>query len=397
MDMQIQVLDVDEDLDEPRKTEVRDRLRALDSVVSAVRLAAACFALVLGLWMPGPAASHDIVAAEMMPIDDEVAQHTEAIAEIKRQGQSRVTQISRWIEWWTKIEALATATSDRMKKNFDERIANAEKAQGLLAQLYVEKPEDSRHLPHFGWRNAASMAKLINSLREEAANWTKLIADGKANWHIAAVGWITGEGIQKVIDDKQNRIRDINQKLGDGTLDVHIAGYGWINEKRLRSAIEGLEKRKEEIRQKISAGDYDRRGMEGAKRRAEEPAVATRAPAEQADPKERRSEDGARHRGVKSFVGAMARRVVPRRGGRRTCRGPLATRREGEGARGTWMSRCASRAPRRAWSPSRDWGSGRARRSKPRSPRLRPSFSTAEISLPAARCRSGGRLSIGRR
>ena len=28
--------------------------------------------------------------------------------------------------------------------------------------------------------------------------------------------------------------------------------------------------------------------------RAEEPAVATRAPAEQADPKERRSEDGAR-------------------------------------------------------------------------------------------------------
>ena len=34
--------------------------------------------------------------------------------------------------------------------------------------------------------------------------------------------------------------------------------------------------------------------MEGAKRRAEEPAVATRAPAEQADPKERRSEDGAR-------------------------------------------------------------------------------------------------------
>ena len=34
--------------------------------------------------------------------------------------------------------------------------------------------------------------------------------------------------------------------------------------------------------------------MEGAKRRAEEPAVATRALAEQADPKERRSEDGAR-------------------------------------------------------------------------------------------------------
>ena len=34
--------------------------------------------------------------------------------------------------------------------------------------------------------------------------------------------------------------------------------------------------------------------MEGAKRRAEEPAVATRAPAEQADPKERHSEDGAR-------------------------------------------------------------------------------------------------------
>jgi hypothetical protein len=37
-----------------------------------------------------------------------------------------------------------------------------------------------------------------------------------------------------------------------------------------------------------------RRGMEGAKRRAEEPAVATRAPAEQADPKARRAEDGAR-------------------------------------------------------------------------------------------------------
>ena len=39
---------------------------------------------------------------------------------------------------------------------------------------------------------------------------------------------------------------------------------------------------------------FIRRGMEGAKRRAEEPAVATRAPAEQADPQERRSEDGAR-------------------------------------------------------------------------------------------------------
>jgi hypothetical protein len=34
--------------------------------------------------------------------------------------------------------------------------------------------------------------------------------------------------------------------------------------------------------------------MEGAKRRAEEPAVATRAPAEQADPTERRGDDGVR-------------------------------------------------------------------------------------------------------
>jgi hypothetical protein len=199
----------------------------------------------------------DVIGAEMQPFDDEIASHMEAIEEIKRQGQNRVTRLHRWIEWWTKVKDLASATADRLKKNFDERIDNAEKARALLAQLFVEKPEDERNIPHIGWQNAASMAQFINNLRGEATKWAQLAAEGKAEWHYAAVGWITGQAIQYKIDDLQKQIRDINQGLGDGTLEVHIVGYGWIKERPLRDAIAAANKRKEEIRQRIAAGDYE--------------------------------------------------------------------------------------------------------------------------------------------
>src|SRR3990170_2502582 len=102
----------------------------MQSVSQTSRICAAALLLfLLGFWIDHPTAAHDIVAAEMAPIDDEIAQHAEAITEIRRQGQNRVTQISRWIGWWTKIKGLATETGDKLQKNFDERIENAEKAK----------------------------------------------------------------------------------------------------------------------------------------------------------------------------------------------------------------------------------------------------------------------------
>src|SRR5688572_11142730 len=77
-------------------------------------------ALVLGLAAP-PVQAHDIVAAEMMPLDDSITLHREAVIEIDRQGNARVAQLGRWIEWWIKIKGLATETGDKLSKDFDER------------------------------------------------------------------------------------------------------------------------------------------------------------------------------------------------------------------------------------------------------------------------------------
>ena len=228
-----------------------------DRIWRSCLLAAAMFAFAHLPFDVPRAHALDIVAAEMHPLDDEIAQHMETIEEIKRQGQNRVTRLSRWIGWWTSIKGLAAATADRLKKNFDERIANAEKAQALLSQLFVETPDQARHIPHVGWQNAAGMAQFIYTVKEEAAKWAKLAAEGKASWHYAAVGWITGEGIQLIIDKHLRDIETINQEMRDGTLEVHIAGYGWVKEKSLRDAIDGLNKRKDEIRRKIAAGDYE--------------------------------------------------------------------------------------------------------------------------------------------
>ncbi len=213
-------------------------------------------ALSLG-WVVPPAAANDVVAAEMQPLDDEIEQLQAVLAEIDRLGQDRVTQLSRWIGWWTKIKELATQTGDEMLKDFDERISTAEKAQGLLSSLSNSSPPNRRSIPRLGWHDTVTIGQLIYTLKQERAKWADLIGKAKAQWHIAAVGWITGEGIQKAIDDFEKQIRDINQGIRDGTFQVHIVGMGWVTGEPLRKRIAAIEKQKQAIRDKISAGDYE--------------------------------------------------------------------------------------------------------------------------------------------
>jgi hypothetical protein len=221
-------------------------------LVLIVSLAAA-----LGLgWTVPRAAANDVLAAEMQPLDDEIDQLRGVIAEIERQGQKRVTQISRWIGWWTKIKDLATQIGDDMKKSLDERIAKAEKAQGLLSSLSNSSPPNQRNVPRYGWHDTVTMGQLIDTLKQERDKWAELIGNAKAQWHIATIGWITGEAIQANIDDLQKQIRDINQGIQDGTLQVHIVGMGWVTATPLRQRIADIERQKQAIRDTISAGDY---------------------------------------------------------------------------------------------------------------------------------------------
>ena len=207
---------------------------------------------------PSPhGAAHDFLAAELLPLDDEITYLRALLAEIERQGQNRVAQLGRWIGWWTKIKALATETATKLSKNFEERVANAEKAGALIGQLLNSRPPEQRHVPHFGWHDTATIANLANTLRQELAKALDLAAKLKAEWHIAAVGWITGEGIQRAIDDMEKQIRDINQGMRDGTYEVHIAGPGWVRGAHFRQRMEDLDKQKQAIRDKVSAGDYE--------------------------------------------------------------------------------------------------------------------------------------------
>jgi hypothetical protein len=74
------------------------------------------------------------------PLDDEAAVHQAALAEIERQGQQRVTQLQAWIQWWTTIKNLATETGDKLAKNFEQRIENAQKAGATLGGLWNSAP-----------------------------------------------------------------------------------------------------------------------------------------------------------------------------------------------------------------------------------------------------------------
>jgi hypothetical protein len=219
---------------------------------------AAAFAVFFALTLAHyPASALDVVQAEMEPLDLEIENQNLILGEIERQAQGRVQYLSAWIQWWTKIKEMATETGDKLKKNYDQRIANTEKAAAILAQLYAENVDQQRHIPHVGWQNAATMAQLINTIRQELQGWAKLIADGKANWHIAAVGWITGEGIQAVIDGLQKQVQDINQGVRDGTWSTHVGGIGWVTGAEARAKIAAALERKAHILKLISDGDYE--------------------------------------------------------------------------------------------------------------------------------------------
>src|SRR5688572_13199142 len=115
---------------------------------------------------PSPAPMHDLLAAEFQPIDDEITYLRALIAEIERQGQNRVTQLGRWIGWWTKVQALATEIGTDLSKNFDERVENAQKAGAVLGGLINNVAPSQRHLPHLGWQDTVTLANLINTLRQ---------------------------------------------------------------------------------------------------------------------------------------------------------------------------------------------------------------------------------------
>jgi hypothetical protein len=221
------------------------------------RIAAAFAAFLTVTLAHQPAGAHDIVQSEMAPLDLEIENQRLILLEIERQAQNRVQYLSEWIQWWTKIKEMATETGDKLKKNYDQRIANTEKAAAILGQLYAENVDQMRHIPHVGWQNAATMAQLINTIRQELQGWTKLIADGKANWHIAAAGWVTGEGIQAVIDGLQKQIQDINQGVRDGTWSTHIGGIGWVKGADAQARIKAADERKAYILKLVADGDYE--------------------------------------------------------------------------------------------------------------------------------------------
>jgi hypothetical protein len=220
------------------------------------QLLAAFAALLLLAFTPSPGSPVDVVQAEMEPLDLDIENQRLILAEINRQALEQVRFISEWMQWWNNIKQLATETGSKLKKNYDERIQNAEKGAALLGELYAETADQQRFVPHLGWHNATTIAQLIYTLRKEYTEWTKLIAEGKANWFIAGVGWITGEGIQTVIDGLQKQSRDIQQGVRDGTWQTFIAGVGWVTVADVRSRLAAAVARKAEIQRLITTGDY---------------------------------------------------------------------------------------------------------------------------------------------
>src|SRR5437879_5674314 len=101
------------------------------------------------------------VRAEMA--DDKV----EAVLNAVCAAQNRVRELQLWIQWWTKIKENYSETATKLSKNFDERIANAEKAGATLGALINSSPPNQRNLPHFGWHDTVSIAKLIYDLKQE--------------------------------------------------------------------------------------------------------------------------------------------------------------------------------------------------------------------------------------
>lgn len=222
-----------------------------------VTVATAALAAIVLLPMPaGPALAHDIIRAETEPLDAEIAFNQEILREIDRQAQARVQYISGWIEFWGKVKERATETATDIKEDFDERLTKAEKAQGLLASLYVENSEQYRNVPHYGAQNARTMANLIATIRNEKAAWEELLSKEKAEYFIGGVGWVTGQIIQGVIDQKNAEIQAINRGVADGTWEVHFGGIGWVTGRQLRGAIAALEERKAAVLKQIADGDY---------------------------------------------------------------------------------------------------------------------------------------------
>ncbi len=219
---------------------------------SAAILAAFC-SLALA---PGPALAHDISRAETEPLDSEIAFNQELLSEIDRLALARVQYISGWIEFWGKVKERAAETATEINEDFDERLSKAEKAQGLLAQLYVEDPEQYRHVPHYGGQNIRTMAHLIATIRSERAAWEELLSKDKAEYFIGGAGWVTGQVIQGAIDQKEDEIQAINQAVADGTWEVYLGGIGWLTGGQLRRANTALEERKAAILKQIAGGDY---------------------------------------------------------------------------------------------------------------------------------------------
>ncbi|MCC6917707.1 MAG: hypothetical protein IT548_00800 [Alphaproteobacteria bacterium] len=222
-----------------------------------ISLAAVLAIVAAALFGGQPARALDIVAAEMQPLDLEIANANLVLAEIDRQAQARVQYLSAWITWWTSVKEMATETGTKMMKTLDERIEQIQKAAGLLSQLSVESPDQQRSLPGFGWNNTATLAQLAYTAQQEKEKWAKLIAEGKASWHIAAAGWVTGEMIQGQIDSLQQQIADINQGVRDGTWTTFIGGLGWVKGADYRGKIAAAEERKAAIRKLVTDGDYE--------------------------------------------------------------------------------------------------------------------------------------------
>ncbi|MBI4872771.1 MAG: hypothetical protein HY814_14535, partial [Candidatus Riflebacteria bacterium] len=204
-----------------------------------------------------PRLAHDVVAAELQPLDGELGQLQALLAEIERRAQQRVAQLQKWVEWWTKVKEFADETATKLSNDFAERIANAAKAAGTLGGLSGSSPPGKRHLPHFGWHDTATLAKLASDLQKEHGKAVELAAALKAEWHIAAVGWATGQVIQRHIDETEKQIRDLNQGLRDGSFELHVAGYGWTRGSRARNRIAELEKQRQGIRDRVFSGDYE--------------------------------------------------------------------------------------------------------------------------------------------
>lgn len=212
-------------------------------------------ALAPGL-MGVPARAHDLVGTELQPLVDELSELKGVSSEIERRARQRVSQLQKWVDWWTKVKEFFSETATRLARDFDERIVNMQKATATLSGLTDAAPPGKRNLPQHGWHDTLTIAKAAADLEKERAKSLQLAAELKASWFIAGVGWMTGLAIQRAIDDTQKEIRDIQQAVRDGSHVVNVSGYGWTRGSTVSARIAELEKQEKSIRERVASGDY---------------------------------------------------------------------------------------------------------------------------------------------